>query len=75
MKKCSKCGLPETYETIEFDDKGVCNICNQFNFKSKTIDWEKRKLTFDKIIEDTTWLATAAPLGTCTGCCLGTCTG
>ncbi len=52
MKKCSKCGLPETYETIEFDDKGVCNICNQFNFKSKTIDWEKRKLTFDKIIED-----------------------
>ena len=52
MKKCIKCGLPETYETIEFDDRGICNICNQFKYKSETIDWDKRKQTFDKIIEE-----------------------
>lgn len=23
MKRCVKCGLPETYETIEFDTEGV----------------------------------------------------
>lgn len=52
MKKCTKCGLPETFETIEFDDTGVCNVCNQFKFKMEEIDWPQRKLTFDKIIEE-----------------------
>lgn len=27
MKHCTRCGLPETYETIEFDGDGVCNVC------------------------------------------------
>ena len=26
MKKCTKCLLPETYETLEFNDSS-CNIC------------------------------------------------
>ena len=52
MKKCSRCGLPETFETIEFDDLGVCNICNQYDYKVKEIDWKDRKLTLDKIIEE-----------------------
>lgn len=52
MKKCIKCGLPETYETIEFEDDGVCNICVQHRFKTEVIDWDARKKTFDQIIED-----------------------
>ena len=52
MKKCNKCGLPETYETIEFNDEGTCNICIQHVFKTENIDWKARKLIFDKIIED-----------------------
>ena len=52
MKKCIKCGLPETYETIEFGDDGVCNICVQHKFKTEVIDWDARKKTFDQIIED-----------------------
>ena len=35
MKKCNKCNLPETYETIEFTDKGTCNICENTSFKKK----------------------------------------
>lgn len=27
MKRCIKCLLPETYASIEFDNKGVCNVC------------------------------------------------
>lgn len=27
MIHCTRCNLPETYETIEYDSNGVCNIC------------------------------------------------
>ena len=27
MKYCKKCGLPENYKKIEFDENGVCNYC------------------------------------------------
>ena len=40
MKKCKSCLLPETYETIEFNDGG-CNICAGSNYKKDKIDWEK----------------------------------
>ncbi len=52
IKKCVKCGLPETYETIEFDADGVCNICRQKVFKDATIDWAARKVALNALIED-----------------------
>jgi N-acetyl sugar amidotransferase len=51
MRRCSKCGLPETYETIEFDDGGVCNICRQSQFKQATIDWALRKTMLNELVE------------------------
>ena len=51
LKACNSCQLPETYETIEFDKKGVCNICSDRKFKDNNIDWKKRKELLDKIIE------------------------
>jgi asparagine synthetase B (glutamine-hydrolysing) len=30
LKKCTKCLLPETFPFIKYDDKGVCNICNNY---------------------------------------------
>lgn len=50
LKKCVKCGLPETYETIEFDDKGVCNICRQQQFKQGAINWGARKSMLDDLV-------------------------
>ena len=38
MKRCVKCNLPETHETITFDSDGVCNICNQNLFKKEEAD-------------------------------------
>lgn len=30
MRICTKCVLPETFPTIEFDPEGVCNYCRSF---------------------------------------------
>jgi N-acetyl sugar amidotransferase len=51
LLRCSKCMLPETYETIEFDEKGICNICRSSEYKKSGIDWGKRKLLLDEIVE------------------------
>ena len=52
MKHCTRCGLPETYETIEFNDDGVCNICRQQEFKQGKIDWDERKKMFETLIAE-----------------------
>jgi N-acetyl sugar amidotransferase len=51
MKRCARCGLPETHETISFDQEGVCNICSQNQFKQEKIDWASRKVMLDEVIE------------------------
>jgi N-acetyl sugar amidotransferase len=52
LRHCQKCGLPETYETLEFDAQGICNICRQQEFKHGTIDWDARKGMLDKLVEE-----------------------
>jgi len=52
MKKCTACNLPETYETIEFDENGVCNICRQKDFKDRKINWKKRAEMLAELVEE-----------------------
>lgn len=52
MKRCTRCGLPETHETISFDAEGVCNICRQQDFKNERIDWSANKKALDALIEE-----------------------
>lgn len=52
MKRCAKCNLPETHETIVFDDMGICNICRQHEFKKEQIDWSANKIELDDLIEN-----------------------
>ena len=35
LKRCTKCLLPETFPFIEFDEEGVCNICNNYIQKNQ----------------------------------------
>jgi len=42
--------LPETYETLEFDAEGVCNICRQKEYRETQIDWMVRKQELDSLI-------------------------
>jgi len=51
LRRCKSCGLPETYETIEYDNHGVCNICRGTEHKKTEIDWAERKVLLDKLIE------------------------
>ena len=43
LRKCNKCLLPETYETLIIDDGNGCNMCKTSTFKTTNIDWDKRK--------------------------------
>lgn len=52
MKKCTKCVLPETHETIQFDELGVCNICRNIEFKNQKINWQLKKQELDEIINE-----------------------
>ena len=52
MKRCARCGLPETYETIQYDSYGVCNICNQYEYKKDKIDWSERKRMLDSLVQE-----------------------
>lgn len=50
MIYCKKCVLPNTHETIDFDDEGICNICRQAEIKHSSIDWTSRKEMLDEIV-------------------------
>ena len=43
MRYCTKCILPDSHESIQFDENGVCNICRQAAVKHSQIDWSARK--------------------------------
>jgi len=49
MKYCTKCVIPETAETHEFNEKNVCSVCNQIENKNK-IDWNERGKNLDELI-------------------------
>lgn len=51
MKNCTNCRLPETYETIEFDQQGTCNICVQKKYRDEHINWDHRKEALNQIIQ------------------------
>ncbi|MCX6165445.1 MAG: N-acetyl sugar amidotransferase, partial [Ignavibacteriae bacterium] len=50
LKRCTKCVLPETHETIFFDEEGVCNICRANEFK-RQINWEEKKKELTILVE------------------------
>jgi N-acetyl sugar amidotransferase len=51
LRRCERCSLPETYETIEFDADGVCNICRQKEFKD-SIDWAARREQLEALVAE-----------------------
>ena len=51
MQICSKCLLPETHETITFDQNGICSVCNNFTVK-QDIDWKQRYEILLKLVDE-----------------------
>lgn len=50
LKRCTRCLLPETSDTVTFDEQGVCGVCRNQEVKQQ-IDWDERKTMLDEIIE------------------------
>ena len=52
LQRCSKCVMPETHETILFDEStGVCSICKQHEYKQEKVEWGKKEEEFKEIVE------------------------
>ncbi len=52
MRRCTKCVMPETWESINFDEKGVCNICKNIKIKKELVDWDKKKQEFIELANE-----------------------
>ena len=52
LERCTRCTLPITWETIYFDDQGICNICRNWDTKQKEINWEEREKAFRAIVQE-----------------------
>jgi N-acetyl sugar amidotransferase len=48
--RCSRCTIPETHETVAFDEAGVCNACRQHEYKNTEIDWAARRRELDALV-------------------------
>lgn len=51
-KRCTRCTLPITWETLYFDDHGVCNVCKNWEKKDKKIDWSARERQLIQIVSE-----------------------
>ena len=48
---CTQCLLPQTHETISYDNRGVCSVC--FNSSEKDlVNWSSRKKELFRITEE-----------------------
>jgi len=52
LQRCTKCTLPITWETLNFDQDGVCNICRNWEAKTESVDWKEREKILLKILAD-----------------------
>lgn len=51
-RRCTRCLLLETHDTIVFDDEGVCNICRQIEHKQQKIDWVARERELRAVLDE-----------------------
>jgi len=51
MQKCSVCLLPQTHETITFNEEGICSVCGNLEKKLK-VSWESRREELDTLIAE-----------------------
>ncbi len=50
LKRCKRCLLPETHETLVLDTEGVCNVCRAQEVKAD-INWDQRLVELDELVK------------------------
>ena len=51
LKRCKKCVIPETQETVGFDEGSLCNIYRGHRIKHFDMKWDEKEKELDDIIE------------------------
>ena len=51
LRRCAKCLLLETHDTIVFDEQGVCNICRNIEHKQESVDWAAKDQEFRSLLD------------------------
>ena len=51
MRYCTKCILPETHQTIKFNQEGVCSVCEQIDYRDTEIDWDDRRRMLQELVD------------------------
>jgi N-acetyl sugar amidotransferase len=51
-RRCARCLLLETHDTVVFDAEGVCNVCRNIEHKRERVDWAAREVEFRAILDE-----------------------
>ena len=51
-RRCARCLLLETHDTIVFDAEGVCNVCRNAEHRREKVDWAAREREFVAILDE-----------------------
>ncbi|MBM4134043.1 MAG: N-acetyl sugar amidotransferase [Nitrospira sp.] len=50
-RRCARCLLLETHDTLVFDEAGVCNVCRNIEHKQQKIDWQAREQELHTLLD------------------------
>ena len=50
-RRCKKCLMTETEQTLVFDSNGVCNICRNATERDEEVDWDVRARELEEILD------------------------
>lgn len=50
-RRCARCLLLETHDTVTFDADGVCNVCRNIEHKRERVDWAEREAEFRTLLD------------------------
>jgi N-acetyl sugar amidotransferase len=51
VKFCRSCTMSNQRPRITFDDNGVCSACNYAIYKNNNINWDKREIELQKLLD------------------------
>ena len=51
-RRCARCLLLETHDTVVFDAEGVCNVCRNAEHRREKVDWAAREREFVAILDE-----------------------
>jgi len=52
LRRCTKCLLAETHDTLVFDEQGVCNVCRNIEHKKEVVDWAAKEKEFRQLLDE-----------------------